>query len=85
MVGELASKTKISSALLGQPLRMLFVTEVLRQDDEGKITHSRLSSDFAQAPEMQAMLEVLSEHIVLSLSRLPEYFEKRGEAPEPDD
>lgn len=84
-VEELASKTQISTGLLQRLLRLLFVTEFLRQDGEGKVAHTRLSSYFAQSPEMQAMLDVLSEHTFLSLGRLPDYFEARGEASEPDD
>lgn len=82
---ELSTKTGMQVSLLRRLLRILVVTQFFTQDEQGTYHHTNASRPFCGAAPLQIVLDVLSEHTMFSLGRLPEYLAARKSATEPDD
>jgi hypothetical protein len=82
---ELAQKTGMQVSLIRRLLRVLVTTQFFTQDQRGAYLHTRVSRPFCEATGLQLVLDLLSEHTLLSLGRLPEYLAARQSATEPDD
>ncbi|KAK4498612.1 hypothetical protein PRZ48_011271 [Zasmidium cellare] len=83
---ELAEATGMEVSLIRRLLRPLTATQFLSQGVEsGLYHHTKASQAFCVAPELHVMLDVLSEHTLLSLGCLPEYLAERKSASEPQD
>lgn len=81
----LSEKTGMQASLLSRLLRILVVTQFFTQDEQGAYFQTNVSRSFCGAAPLQIVLDVLSEHTLLSLGRLPEYLTARKAATEPDD
>lgn len=82
---ELSQKTGVQASLLRRLLRILVVTQFFTQDDQGAYHQTNASRSFCGAAPLHLVLDVLSEHTLISLGRLPEYLTARKSATEPDD
>ncbi|KAI0124104.1 catechol O-methyltransferase [Xylariales sp. AK1849] len=84
-IEALARQSGMQSSLLERLLRVLVVTQFITQNDEGKISHTRLSRSYGAAMGPAMMFQTTYDDCLPGLGRLHHYMAERRSYTEPTD
>ena len=84
-VDQLARQSGVQASLLERLLRVLAATQFLIQDDEGRVSHTRLSRAYGAVVGPGMMFQITYDDCFLGMGRLHQYLAERKSFTEPDD